>query len=85
MDTLRGSVMFGHSHRIQSYIEGNQGSWNIGGLYDITSPAFNYADRTAKSQWQNGFALVYIDSNGDYYVNQIIANNGKFVYGNKVY
>jgi predicted phosphodiesterase len=85
MDVLRGSVMFGHSHKIQSYIEGEVGSFNIGGMYDIDSPAFNYASRPAKAQWQNGFALVYIDLQGDYYVNQVIANNGKFVYGSKLY
>lgn len=85
MDVLRGSVIFGHSHKIQSYIEGNQGGFNIGGLFDITSPAFNYASRAAKAQWKEGFALVYIDAEGDYYVNQIIANNGHFVFGNKLY
>ena len=85
MDVLRGSVMFGHSHKIQNYIEGNQGGFNIGGMYDINSPAFNYASRAAKAQWQNGFAFVYIDSVGDYYVNQITANDGKFVYGNVLY
>ena len=30
MDVFRGSVMFVHTHRIQTYIEGNTGAYNIG-------------------------------------------------------
>lgn len=85
IDTLRGSVAFAHTHRIQSYIEGQTGGFNIGCGIDLNSPAFNYASRAMKSQWQNGFAIVYIDSNGDYYFNQIVAHNGQFVYNGKLY
>jgi len=85
IDTLRGSVAFAHTHRIQSYIEGQTGGFNIGCGIDLDSPAFNYASRAMKSQWQNGFAVVYIDEKGDYYFNQIIAYKGQFVYNNKLY
>ena len=85
IDVLRGSVAFSHTHRIQSYIEGQTGGFNIGCGIDLNSPAFNYASRAMKSQWQNGFATVYIDSDGNYYFNQIVAHNGQFVFNNKLY
>jgi hypothetical protein len=85
LDVLRGSVAFAHSHRIQSFIEGNTAGFNIGCGIDISSPVFNYAARATKSQWQNGFAVVYIDEKGDYYFNQIICHNNKFVYNGRIY
>lgn len=85
MDVLRGSIMFAHTHRIQSYLEGNTGSFNIGCMIDLASPAFNYAARATRTQWQNGFMIVYIDSDGNYYVNQIIVVNDRFVYNGKIY
>lgn len=85
MDVLRGSVMFAHTHRIQTYIEGNTGSFNIGCCIDLKSPAFNYAARATKAQWQNGFAVVYVDKQGDYFVQQIIVQNGKFIYNGQQY
>lgn len=85
IDTLRGSVMFAHTHRIQTYIEGDTGGFNIGWLGNKNSAAFGYASRAQKAQWQNGFAVVTIDENGDYFVEQIIVCNDKFVYGGKVY
>jgi len=85
MDKLRGSCMFAHTHRIQTYIEGNTGSFNIGACADFSSPAFNYATRGMKSQWQNGFAIVMIDQNGGYHTTQIICHDGAFYFGGKKY
>lgn len=84
-DRLRKSCMFVHTHRIQTYVEGNGSAHNIGFLGDINSPAFGYAPRTMKSQWQNGFAITTIDEKGDYFIEQIIVCNDKFVYGGKIY
>lgn len=85
IDRFRGSVLFAHTHRIQSYIEGRTGGFNIGWGGDLSSRAFNYADRGVKASWQNGFAIVNIDEQGNYYVNQIICIDGHFYYGNKRY
>lgn len=85
IDRFRGSCLFAHTHRIQTYIEGNVGGFNIGWGGDKHSPAFKYADRATKASWQNGFAMVTIDTNGDYYVEQVICVNGKFVYGGNNY
>jgi hypothetical protein len=85
IDRFRGSVVFAHTHRIQSYIEGRTGGFNIGWGGDATSPAFNYADRGTKASWQNGLAVETIDERGNYYHQQVVAQNNRFVYGGKLY
>jgi hypothetical protein len=85
IDRFRGSVLFAHTHRIQQFVEGRTGGFNIGWLGDVTSPAFNYADRGVKASWQNGFAVVTIDDSGDYYVQQVFCNNNKFYFNGKCY
>jgi hypothetical protein len=85
IDNYRGSVMFAHTHRIQTYIEGEVGGFNIGWTGDINSPFFDYMPRGTKKMWQNGFAIVNIDEKGHYHVEQIIAHNNRFYYGGKQY
>lgn len=85
IDRFRGSVLFAHTHRVQSYVEGQTGGFNIGWLGNKDHKAFSYADRGVKASWQNGFAVVTIDDNGDYYVNQVFCNNNKFYYNSKCY
>lgn len=85
MDKLRGSCAFVHTHRIQQYIEGNMGSFNIGAGADFSSPAFNYATRPMKASWQNGFAIVMVDEDGSYHLTQIICQEGRFFFGGKKY
>lgn len=85
IDKFRGSIMFAHTHRVQSYVEGSTAGFNIGWAGDINSPLFNYADRGMKKQWQNGFSLVTIDEVGNYYVQQIFHHNNKFYYNGKAF
>lgn len=85
LDVFRKSCLFYHTHRIQSYVEGHHAAFNGGFLGDINSPAFNYASMGMKSQWQNGFNIVYISDNGNFFMNQIIVANNKFVYNGKQY
>jgi len=85
IDVFRGSCMYVHTHRIQTYIEGNTGGFNIGACADFTSSAFNYASRGMKSAWQNGFAIVMIDADGTYHTTQIICQDGGFFFGGKKY
>ena len=83
LDKLKKSCMFAHSHRAGTHFDGNMGSYNIGCLVDIGSPAFSYAGRLTKRNWMLGFALVTIDPEGDYYANPITAYNNRFYYNGK--
>ena len=79
------SVVFGHTHRIQSFHLGNKAAYNIGGLYDIENSAFGYMPRMTRRQWANGFAVVYIDEMGNYHVNQITVWDNSFYAEGKMY
>lgn len=85
IDTYRTSIMFAHTHRCQTYIEGNCGGYNIGWMGNIDSKAFQYASRGMKERWNNGFAVVQIDEDGYYFVSQILWQNNKFCYNGKEY
>jgi len=85
IDTFRHSVMFAHTHRVQTYIEGNVGGFNIGTMCDMNNKAFSYASRAMKAKWNNGFAIVHIDENGRYFVTQILAFEDAFYYNGKRY
>lgn len=85
MDKLRGSCAFVHTHRIQQYIEGNMGSFNIGSGADFNSPAFNYATRPMKAAWKNGFAVCMIEPDGSYNITQVHVRDGRFWFGGKKY
>jgi hypothetical protein len=85
IDKLRGSVVFAHTHRIQSFIEGEVGGFNIGWGGDANSAAFRYANRAMKSSWQNGFAEAIIDTDQSYHLNQIVCYKDHFFYNGKKY
>lgn len=85
LDVLRSSCLFAHTHRIQTFVEGNSAAFNIGWLGQKDLPAFGYAGRAQKSMWQNGFSIATIDENGDYFVEQVIVCNDRFAYGGKLY
>lgn len=85
LETLKESVMFGHTHRIQVYTEGHMTSYNIGWLGDPDADAFRYASRATKKRWLNGFAVVTIDIDGFYHNNLITCYNNGFYYNGKRY
>ena len=85
IDVFKSSVMFGHTHRKQTYIEGNMGGFNIGHMADENQAAFSYQSRGMKKRHLNGFAIVTIDKEGFYYVNDITAFKDKFYYNGKKY
>jgi predicted phosphodiesterase len=85
LDKTQHSVMFGHTHRVQCYHTGNKAAFNIGGLYDIKSKGFNYMQRFQRQMWANGFALVNVTDNGDFYVEQVNVWNDKFLANGKMY
>jgi hypothetical protein len=84
LDVYRSSVMYFHTHRFQSYVEGSMGSFNGGFSADIDSEVFSYATRAMKKSWMNNQYLVHIDSEG-YYHNQPLnfINNKLIINGRK--
>lgn len=85
LDKTNHSVMFGHTHRVQCFHNGNKAAYNIGGLYDIKSKGFNYMQRLQREQWANGFAIVSVNDEGEFYVEQVNVWNNKFLAEGKLY
>lgn len=85
LDDWQGSVMFGHSHRMQTHYAGKRAAFNIGGLYDATSSGFHYMARTQRARWTNGFALVDINSHGDYWTTTVPCYGDHFVVDGRMY
>ena len=79
------SVLMGHTHRMQSYLTGKRGAWNIGGLFDKQNPGFHYVGISTRNKWCNGFATVEVANDESFYVNTIRAENGCFVANGKFY
>lgn len=85
LDEFQGSVMFGHTHRFQSYVTSKRGAYNIGYLGDPNSPGFKYVPRVHRTRWVNGFAVVNVDDNGYYWVEMIQAWGNRFIANGKLY
>lgn len=86
IDTYRKSVIYAHTHRFQVYVEGRTGGFNIGSMADFNSPVFKYATKAMRNSWLNGFAIVHIDKKTNlYYVQPIMALDGKFCVNGKIY
>lgn len=78
------NIIFGHTHRFQSFVDGNHGAWNCGFLGDLESPLFGYMPPFQRRQWVNGFAIVNeINKQGDFVVEPIQIWNKKVFYGGK--
>lgn len=81
------SLLFGHTHRIQSYHlvrgDGTEVSvYSTGWLGDRTQPVFEYMDT---DDWGTGFTMTYAFSEKDWHVHQIHIKNGKAVYNGSLY
>lgn len=85
IDTYRKSMMYVHTHRKQTYIEGMVGGWNIGSGADFSAPIFGYATRAMLNSWVNDCALVYLDKEGFYHVQSLMFINNKLVVNGKEY
>lgn len=85
LNVIKHSVMFGHTHRIDTYYESDNGSFNIGCLADIDSDGFRYLSRVERMNWKNGFGLIHLDKDGNFQADVIHALNGSFFYGGKKY
>lgn len=85
MDEFEGSVMFGHTHRWQSYVTSRRGSYNIGFLGDCDSDGFSYMPRPQRMKWVNGFAVVYTLPSGGFIPMPVQCWNNQFTFDGKVY
>lgn len=71
LEEFKTSIIFGHTHRMQSHYEDHYAAWNIGGLYNKESEGFKYMPRAQRKKWVNGFAIVDIDEEGRHYVEMV--------------
>ena len=78
------SVMFGHTHRVQTHYTAHEAAFNIGCLADIKNNAFNYMPRMQKENWSNSFAGIRV-INGKAFVEMITVRNDKFIFNGKLY
>ena len=84
LDTWKRNVLFWHTHRTQLHREGDFCGYNVGFLGDIDSPAFDYAPRSQKNKWSNGFAIAHTVGNR-HYVEMINCVGNGFVYAGTKY
>lgn len=85
LNRMKTSVMFGHTHRVDSYYETNHGAFNIGCFADIDSEGFSYLSRIERLNWRNAFGLVHIGDEGHFQADIISCHESSFYYGGKQY
>ena len=86
LDTFGKSCAYVHTHRVQSYREGNLAAHNIGTCANLKSRVFGYATRAMKESWSNGFAINMVDPEGSSHITQIVPDaTGRFWFGGKYY
>lgn len=85
LNKIKTSVMFAHTHRIDSYYETDHGAFNIGCLSEIDSDAFTYLSRVERLNWRNGFGLVHLRNDGHFQADIINCQDNTFFYGGKQY
>jgi predicted phosphodiesterase len=85
LDAYQGSVLVGHTHRLNTFVTGKRGAWNVGFLGDPTSAGFHYESRISRDRWTQALAVVSVSGSGDFWVEVIQVHNGIFTYNGKVY
>lgn len=86
LDKQKISGIFVHTHRMDVAFDGElRAMFNIGFCGDKEAPCFKYVSRHIRDSWVNGFALVHIDEEGNYYTQVIQMFNNKFCYNGKIY
>jgi len=79
------TVLFGHTHRWQVYSNGVHTAYNVGWLGDRENRAFEYAPRSRRRQWVNGFAIVRVYSTGAVFVEAVQCQGDRFIAGGVAY
>ena len=85
LEDFEGSVVFGHTHKLSSYMTGKREAHNIGFLGDIDSLGFHYAAKAVRRKWRNGFALVNILDDGDFIVTPVSVWQNRFYLNGVLY
>jgi predicted phosphodiesterase len=85
LDEFQGSVLVGHTHRLNTFVSGKRGAWNVGFLGDLSSRGFHYISRTQRDKWTQALAVVSVSGSGDFWVEVIQVHDGRFIYAGKVY
>ncbi len=79
------SVVFGHTHRFNTYITGKHGGYNIGFLGDRDSKGFHYMPREDRSRWCNGFGVTYTLDDGSFRMAPVQCWKNQFVFNGRLY
>lgn len=85
LNRIKTSVMFAHTHRIDSYYETNHGAFNIGCMAEIDSDAFTYLSRVERLNWRNGIGLVHLREDGHFQADIINCQDNTFFYAGQQY
>jgi len=87
LQALAGNIVYGHVHKIASYTmnllaQGEEiGAWSIGCL---TSKAPAWA-KGRPMNWQNGFAIVYINDDGTFNLYVVYVINNQFIWDGRLF
>lgn len=84
LTTLRRNVVFFHTHRFNTFSEGNLQSYNCGFGGDRNAPVFNYMSSFQKESWTNGLAVINLGKDNKSRVTAIEYKDGLF-FNNKLY
>ena len=82
LEAVGGNVVYGHVHKMSSYIKNLYshdeviGAWSLGTL-NSRNP---YWLRGKPSNWQNGFAVMYMKDNGNFNLYPIIIIDNSFIF-----
>lgn len=85
LDSFKTSVLFGHTHRWQSYFDGRHAAVNMGFLGDKESDGFTYVNRATREMWVNGFMVVYVRDDGHYHLEEVHCYDGGFMACGRLY
>lgn len=85
LNRMKTSVMFAHTHRVDSYYETDHGAFNIGCFADIDSEGFSYLSRIERLNWRNAFGLVHVGDDGHFQADIVSCHESTFYYGGKRY
>lgn len=87
LEHLEKSVIIGHLHTQQIFTAANgKEGYSIGFLGDLECNAFNYANRSSKARWKQGFITLKWDQvNDNFWINLIRIKDKMFCYEGNVY
>lgn len=79
------SGIFNHTHRFQSFSNKERVVYNVGWMGDVNNDAFKYFDRGQRFRWANGFAVAYIDDEGNHHVHPVKCDNNRIFFHGKIF